>query len=317
MESFQVAFQKAFSMDFYITKYQGKMMESLTPLFQSMLGGMQRLEQQEREEKEKEEARELLSEEVVLPKRRQTQEDLARRARRVCIRLASMANRCFWLSTTEVAVHILTGGDCLQSHYHARLFTRQLQWACQQCKRQLNNEAEEEEASSHQLSIQAVSIELRSTNGAKEKSDRRSRGAPQPAEGDPAGEEQVDDAEVKNMEVCSTEGHSAGEEQVGEAEHHRAGEEQLGDAEAENMEVCTTSTHTADDYAHRGAHLQSMPFYVYRMYVRRVLKRSKAKDGGARFFAFEEHYVMAHRYEQEVQLARMDIPTIDGFQCPT
>ena len=92
-------------MDFYITKYQGKMMESLTPLFQSMLGGMQRLEQQEKEEQE-EEARKRLSEEVVLPLRRKTQEDLARRARRVCIRLASMANRCFWLSTTEVAVHI-------------------------------------------------------------------------------------------------------------------------------------------------------------------------------------------------------------------
>eukprot|EP00974_Lingulodinium_polyedra_P091315 8853660-Lingulodinium_polyedra.AAC.1 len=41
VESFQVAFQKAFSMDFYITKYQGKMMESMTPLFQSMLSGMQ------------------------------------------------------------------------------------------------------------------------------------------------------------------------------------------------------------------------------------------------------------------------------------
>ena len=126
VESFQVAFQKAFSMDFYITKYQGKMMESLTPLFQSMLAGMRRLEQQEKEEQE-EEARKLLSEEVVLPLRRRTQEDLARRARRVCIRLASMANRCFWLSTTEVAVHILTGGDCLQSHHNVRLFTRQLQ----------------------------------------------------------------------------------------------------------------------------------------------------------------------------------------------
>ena len=54
VESFQVAFQKAFSIDFYITRYQGKMMESLTPLFQSMLGGMRRLEEQEKEEKEEE-----------------------------------------------------------------------------------------------------------------------------------------------------------------------------------------------------------------------------------------------------------------------
>ena len=126
VESFQAAFQKAFSMDFYITKYQGKMMESMTPLFQSMLGGMQRLEQQEREEQE-EQARKVLSEagadgeDQTLAKRRRTCEDLTRRARRVCIRLASMANRCFWLSTTEVALHILTGGDCLQSHHNVGL----------------------------------------------------------------------------------------------------------------------------------------------------------------------------------------------------
>ena len=104
------------------------------------------------------------------------------------------------------------------------------------------------------------------------------------------------------------------EEQVDQAERHPAGEEQVDDAEVENMEVCTTSTNTADDYAHTGAHLQTMPFYVYRMYVRRVLKKSKAEDDGARFFAFEEHYVMAHRNEQDVGLTRMHIPTIDGFQ---
>ena len=83
------------------------------------------------------------------------------------------------------------------------------------------------------------------------------------------------------------------------------------------METCTKSTNEADNYAHRGAHLQSMSFYVFRMYVRRVLKRSKAKGLGARFFAFDEHYVMAPRYEQEVKLTRMDVPTIDSFQCPT
>ena len=50
VESFQTAFQKAFAMDFYITKYQGKMMESLTPLFQTMTSGIHRLEHQEKEE---------------------------------------------------------------------------------------------------------------------------------------------------------------------------------------------------------------------------------------------------------------------------
>ena len=34
-------------MDFYITKYQGKMMQSMTPLFAAMTQGMRKLEEQE------------------------------------------------------------------------------------------------------------------------------------------------------------------------------------------------------------------------------------------------------------------------------
>ena len=53
------------------------------------------------------------------------------------------------------------------------------------------------------------------------------------------------------------------------------------------------------------------------MYVRRVLKPSRVKASGPRFFVFEDHYVVAQRYVQEVHLTRMSAPTIDGFQCPT
>ena len=45
-----------------------------------------------------------------------------------------MANRCFWISAAELTVHILTDGDCLQSHNNSTIFTRQLQWAMQQSK---------------------------------------------------------------------------------------------------------------------------------------------------------------------------------------
>ena len=122
-------------MDFYITKYQGKMMEALTPLFQTMTSGIHRLEEQERQEEKELQGRLAQESDAINPeqKKRKTKEDLARRARRVCIRLASMGNRCYWLSACEVTVHILTGGDCLQSHNNLRLFTRQLQWAMQQC----------------------------------------------------------------------------------------------------------------------------------------------------------------------------------------
>ena len=45
-------------MDFYITKYQGKPMEALTPLLMTMMSGIRRLEKQEdHEEAEAEAAR--------------------------------------------------------------------------------------------------------------------------------------------------------------------------------------------------------------------------------------------------------------------
>ena len=164
LQSFASAFRKAYAMDFYITKYQGKMMESLTPLFQTMTSGIHRLEAQEAQEAEelkKVKFQNSEGDDAQPRKKLKTREDLARRARRVCIRLASMANRCYWLSATEVAIHVLTGGDCLQSHNNVRLFTRQLQWAMQECKRQLNNEMPAVDASRGQHSVQAVTVQMR------------------------------------------------------------------------------------------------------------------------------------------------------------
>ncbi len=48
VQSFAASFQKAAAMDFYITKYQGKPMQSLSPLFMTMLSGIHRLEEQEK-----------------------------------------------------------------------------------------------------------------------------------------------------------------------------------------------------------------------------------------------------------------------------
>ena len=138
LASFAAAFRKAFAMDFYITNYQGKMMQSLTPLFQTMTDGLHRLAAEEQAEDAKAEEDRLANAEA---KRRKTIADIKRRARKCTLRLAFSANKCYWLSCTEVAVHILTGADCLQSHCHQRLFTRQLQWALQECKRHLNKES--------------------------------------------------------------------------------------------------------------------------------------------------------------------------------
>ena len=137
------AFRKAMAMDYYITKYQSKQMEALTPLFKSLLPGIQRLAAEQEEEDaakevERQRAEGAGDEEGPSRKRGRTLEELRTRARKHVIRLASAANRCYWLSTCEVAIQILTGGDCVQSHKNVRLFTRQLAWAMQECKRNLN-----------------------------------------------------------------------------------------------------------------------------------------------------------------------------------
>ena len=119
-------------------------MESLTPRFRPMADGVHRLERpEEQDEAEAESARKAAAGETDLEPaqtQQKTMEDIARRVRRLTIRLASMANRCFWVSAAELAAHILTGGGCLQSHNNITIFTRQLELAMQQCKKHLNDE---------------------------------------------------------------------------------------------------------------------------------------------------------------------------------
>ena len=328
--SFTCAFRKAYSMDFYITKYQGKMMESLTPLFLTMATGIHRLEQQEKEEAEKKQqekedaeksapaleegilqepttesetkkrkpkmlAEDKTKDEAVqdegpsirqAQKKCKTKDEAYARARRVCIRLASMANRCYWLSTTEVTTHILTGGDALQSHHNMRLFTRTLQWAMQQCKRVLNKEATIEDMAMQQCN--------------------RVLNKEAPIEDMDQGQQSLDTATVQVRTLD--------DDQDGASQP--AGSDDEDDAQIIEMNACTTSTNTSDDFAHRGPRLQTMPYYVYRMYVRR-LPRRYAKANAQNLFAFEGHYAMASYYTQEVLLHHMSVPTIDGFQLPT
>ena len=149
LQSTTDAFRKAMAMYYYIAKYQSKMMEALVPLLKSLLPGIQRLAAEQQEEEAQEENNRRRAEETPgeEPQNRSsgrtTEEQLRARARKHVLRLASAANRCYWLSTCEVAIQIITGGDCVQSHKNERLFTRQLAWAFQECKRFLNNKGTE------------------------------------------------------------------------------------------------------------------------------------------------------------------------------
>ena len=175
LRSFTASFQKAAVMDFYITKYQGKPMESLTPLFKCMTEGVQRLAHQEAEEEKAavEATRAIVQAENQKPprKKQKTQEDLARRCRRLTIRIASMANRCFWVSAAELTIHILTDGDCLQSHMNLTLFTKQIQWAMQQCKKILNNDIPEDDQQQEFRNVETVSVQVAATGSRPDSDD--------------------------------------------------------------------------------------------------------------------------------------------------
>ena len=109
---------------------------------------------------------------------------------RFTVRIASMANRCFWVSPAELTVHVHTDGDCLQSHNNITIFTRQLQWALQECKKRLNNEPVEEQPQETHHHVQTVALHA-------------ANDAPQV---DTVEEDQDDDSEaeiITKVEICT------------------------------------------------------------------------------------------------------------------
>ena len=320
------AFRKAMAMDYYITKYQSKVMEALAPLFKSLLPGIQRLAAEQEEEDaakevERQRAEGAGDEEGPSRKRGRTIEELRTRARKHVIRLASAANRCYWLSTCEVAIQILTGGDCVQSHKNVRLFTRQLAWAMQECKRNLNEKGSVARAPEVMQSSALAGIRFMAPRGAADDQEsmeyEEATAAPEEVSTEPA-EQPGRSGDAPELAEGSAE-HGDEPRPVSEEAIEGNGEEEeeevRNEDEAPDYEQVTTSTNTADDYAHRGPELHAMPYYLYRSWIYRV-PRSGRGSTAVRRFSFTPHYVLAHRYEQALKTSQ-DIVTIDGFQCPT
>ena len=66
------------------------------------------------------------------------------------------------------------------------------------------------------------------------------------------------------------------------------------DAEVVDSTLETTSTNFADDFAHRGQRLQSMPLYVYSMHVQRFLRIGVSRLAQPHeIFEFEAHYPLS------------------------
>ena len=146
----------------------------------------------------------------------------------------------------------------MQSHHNSRLFTRQLQWAMQECERYLTGErtlAQHRELSADAAPqiIQVVAV--------------RDKAAAEDAEADAS--EEVD---------------------------------------IEEMQAAAASANISDDYVRRGATLQTMSFYAYRMFVKRVAEPSRAKCQSPTVFRFEEGYALAAMRVQEVSLHAINTP---------
>ena len=179
-------------------------------------------------------------------KKRRTKEDLQRLARQKCIRLASMANRCYWLSSAEIAVFVLTGGDSISTHRKARIFTRQLQWIIQECKRILNGDASSSAdprlADPTVLGATALNVDL------IEGTPSPTTGAPQPgALAEAAEDNEEHDANDVAADIVSS-------------------------------DLLTTTTNYNDDFAHRGPLLRDMVYYTYDMRAKRALRTKDQVD---------------------------------------
>ena len=91
---------------------------------------------------------------------------------------------------------MLYGSDDLQTRHNTRAVARQMQWAMQQCKRQLNGEAGLEDMSQNKQTLQTVDVKPLADVDS-------SGGAPQPT--DEAG----DDVEVEEMNVFTASTHAS------------------------------------------------------------------------------------------------------------
>ena len=114
-----------------------------------------------------------------------------------------MANRCYWLSSAEIAVFVLTGGDSISTHYKARIFTRQLQWIIQECRKNLNGGASS--SADPRLAVPAVLGATALSVDLIEGTPSPTTGAPQPgAPAEAAEDNEDDDADDFTAEIVSS-----------------------------------------------------------------------------------------------------------------
>ena len=93
------------AMDYYITKYQGKMMQSMTPLFAAMTEGIRKLEEQENQ-------REQLTD-------KDPEEEPARKKRkkRRPAKVGATEKHSLSLHGEQMLLAVIRGSRCFRAHW--------------------------------------------------------------------------------------------------------------------------------------------------------------------------------------------------------
>jgi hypothetical protein len=254
----------AFICDFYMTKYQSKAQQILSSALGPLLQGLRRYEAEEADLDE-------------LPSVRE-------RALKKLRRMMFAANKSHWYSAAELAIFVLTGGHCIQTHGDKVLFTSRSHYMFQECKRLFNNDRD---LTCARPAVQSDIVDIVQVT------------AVQPAAAPAAAPATPLANALSDLEDEPDPGPNAA---APEAE----------------LKVFRQTTTNRDDWLHRGFALVDVDWYSYCNHFERVKKPENVQHlpSTIRYFAFEKHYALERHYCQALRPNPMVVPRTVGPQCP-
>ena len=311
-------FRGMHNIDFYITKYVAKPLSTLKPLLDQFKQAMLQMEHDT-------DSKNVLS--------MDEDENIKAQAKKTLLKIANSANACHWQSATELATIILTGGDMLQTHTTHTVFCKQIIYMLHQAKAVLSVE-QASETCADDLTMDSVHVDVHcaeepAANVAdpdvtddnddnmcdnKIETDSSETEEEIQTETKPAQLEEIvclHNQSVKDeQDMRYTQTLNQDDEKVENEDYPQHRQRQLLQ---ETMRMKTTNM--ADDYAHRGPHLQDFNYFLYAMFVRRVPLTSFSSSDTL-LWPFDMHYALASTYAQEIRY-KMAVPRLCNFNCPS
>ena len=292
--SIAAMFQAAHNCDYYITKYQGKLLAQMQNLLANIAFGLRRLEE----------------EEEALGGVRGVVQPVQERARRATLKIAAAANRCSWVSSCEMASFIRTGGDARRTHRPVHIFLSRPMYLLKECQRLLQRPAREllEAPQIRDDSFRPMDVVIMEETAKEETKavvededvcdeDDNVVAAEASSEeevtksGDPQNaaraahavlEEQMEGGASSNAAQLDVEGINAGHQVSAEqpATGDQCDREEEHAAEAPKTKGLADTTSAHDDWLRRGPFLYDFDFHTYVKCVRRVPRPRNIRNEG-------------------------------------